>query len=325
MKLLVSWMRELSGYVSREFYYIMHDLIHVHGWKQVEPPELANDAVSAKATLLKLFGEIPEVILFWEAYDLCISLQPTLMDLGCTRFMFVDDLHMLWGKEEMRVVKMQALAACDAILSPYAYVFDEFFPELRGQKRVIWVPHSASPDFVRPFNFHADNAILLSGFINSLYPLRQQLKALHDEGRYPIILHQHPGYGTAYNYDNDTRVGAGYANTIHKYKAGFTDALTFKYVVAKHFEIPATGALLIADGVVSEPMKQLGFLPNMHYLPVSAEDLRCQIEYVLDHRHAPAVDAIRRCGQQLVLSSHTTRHRAELIDSVCTANGAIAG
>ena len=70
MKLLVSWMRELGGYVSREFYYIMQDLISVHGWRQMQPSAMPQCPGSVEECLLNEFGEIPDVVLFWEAYDL---------------------------------------------------------------------------------------------------------------------------------------------------------------------------------------------------------------------------------------------------------------
>jgi hypothetical protein len=319
MKLLVSWMRELGSYVSREFYYTMQDLVQVHGWRQIQPPVLSQHTDRVKARFLEVLGEIPEVVLFWETYDLLNALMPALRDLGCRAVLFADDLHLLWGHESMREAKLLALSQCDLVLTSYAYVFDDFYPELRGRQAPEWIPHSASPDFVVPFNETPENAILLSGAVGPLYPLRLRMKELQQDGRYAIVRHPHPGYGEAYDYEKDTRIGVGYARTIHRFKAGFTDALTFRYVVAKHFEIPATGALLVADAGVSEPLRQLGFIENVHYVPALLEDLEEKIQYVLDDENSAEIDAIRRRGQQLVLSRHRTCHRAQLIDSVCTA------
>ena len=318
MKLLVSWMRELGTYVTREFNYTMQDLVRVHGWRHVEPWVLGKHAGSPKAQFVEVLGEVPEVILFWETYDLFNLIQPVLRELGCRLVLFADDLHSLWAYASMRDAKLLALSTCDNVLTSYAYVFDEFFPELRDRKTAMWIPHSASPDFVLPFNDKPENAILLSGSIGPLYPMRMRMQELQEEGRYAIIRHQHPGYREDYDYENDARVGAGYARTIHRFKAGFTDALTLRYVVAKHFEIPATGALLVADGVVSEPLRQLGFIENVHYVPVSAENLEDRIRYVLDEGNSAEIDGIRRRGQQLVLGAHRTCDRAKLIDNACT-------
>ena len=286
MKLLVSWMRELGTYVSREFHYTMQELVRVHGWRHIEPWVLSQHAPAGTSRLRELLGEVPEVVLFWETYDLFNSVQPALRDLGCRLILFADDLHLLWGHESKRDAKLRAFSECDKVLTSYAYVFDELYPELRGRKTAVWIPHSASPDFVLPFNLRPENAILLSGFIGALYPLRTRMKELQQAGRYAIVRHEHPGYGEGYDYGSDARVGVGYARTIHRFKAGFTDALIYRYIVAKHFEIPATGALLVADGVVSEPLRQLGFIENVHYVPVSAENLEEKIQYVLAKRNS---------------------------------------
>lgn len=319
MNLLVSWMRELSRYVSREFYYVMQDLIRLHDWRHIDPPSFSVHAGSAKRYLLEVFGEIPKVVLFWEAYDLVNMVLPALRDLGCRTILFADDVHMLWGQESKREARLRAFSQCDMVMSSYAYVFDDFYPELRGRKTAVWIPHSASPDFMLPFNDQPENAILLSGFLGGLYPLRLQLKDLQKRGRAAIVHHEHPGYSENYDYERDSRIGAGYARTIHRFKAGFTDALTFGYVVAKYFEIPATGALLVADGTVREPLRQLGFIENIHYVPVSAENLEERISYVLDAFHNDEIESIRRQGQEVVLQRHTTSHRASLIDSTCAA------
>src|SRR5271154_6720654 len=98
MKLLVSWMRELGTYVSREFHYTMRDLLQVHGWRHMEPWVLAQHSSSPEQHLREALGEVPEVVLFWETYDLFNSVEPALRSLGCRLGLFADDLHMLWGQ-----------------------------------------------------------------------------------------------------------------------------------------------------------------------------------------------------------------------------------
>jgi len=99
-------------------------------------------------------------------------------------------------------------------------------------------------------------------------------------------------------------------------QAAFTDALTFHYVVAKYFEIPATGALLVADGAVREPLDQLGLIAHEHYLPVDAGNLEEVIESLFDPARSQDLDAIRQRGQELVLTAHKTSDRAARIDQV---------
>jgi hypothetical protein len=89
--------------------------------------------------------------------------------------------------------------------------------------------------------------------------------------------------------------------------------------VAKFFEVPATGALLLADDTVSEPLSRLGFVAGRHYVPVSQKNLKSQIEYVLSESSHDELDQIRRNGYALVHKQHQTCDRARFINAVCAA------
>lgn len=314
MKLMVSDMESRSRYVSREFPYVMRELIESYGWRQIETTRLRNSPRTLRATFAEEFGELPETILFWEDYLLKERARDVL-ELNCRKYIFADDLHS-WG-EEMRQAKRFAFLICDKVLATCAYNFESFFPDVARVKEVVWVPHAASPDFALPFNEQPLNVVLLSGAVNHYYPLRQQLKALHDRSPQRVAYHPHPGYHCGYDYENDESVGRGYARTLNRYRACFTDALKYGYVVAKYFEIPSTGALLLADSSVGGPLAKLGFVEGVHYVPVSGADMEEKIEYVLDEANHAALDVVRRAGQALVQERHKTADRARLIDEVC--------
>jgi hypothetical protein len=70
----------------------------------------------------------------------------------------------------MKVTKMLALTVADVILASYAPVFERFYPEIAAARRVVWVPHAASPEFILPLNESAENVIFLSGMVNHYYP-----------------------------------------------------------------------------------------------------------------------------------------------------------
>jgi hypothetical protein len=99
--------------------------------------------------------------------------------------------------------------------------------------------------------------------------------------------------------------------------AAFTDASRCLYVLAKHFEIPATGALLIADRAIAPQLATLGFADGVHYLSATIDDLERVVEEVLDDRNRAEIDAVRRRGHDLVHARHRTRDRADQIDAVC--------
>lgn len=317
MKLIVSHLEALRKYVTREFYFITIGLIANHGWRQIETDELWNGRGTIKSRLLDRFGELPEAILFWESYEFLTAHAVEIYRLNCRKFCFADDLH-CWN-ERMRQMKLVSFALCDKVLSTYAYVWNNFYPEFCGTKAVVWTPHSASPDFLLRYNPSPENSILLSGAITRCYPLRLQMKKLHSRRSHSIVYQSHPGYHCEYDYSSDYNIGPRYAETINSHRAGFTDSLIFKYVVAKYFEIPATGALLLADAAVSEPLKRLGFIENSHYLAVSKENLEEKIQYILDERNHKELDEIRGRGQALVWERHKTCDRASQINEICAS------
>jgi len=316
MKLIVSELEALRSYVSREFYHVMADLITHFNWRHVEMRKLWETPGTIRDALLNLCGEVPEIILFWEGYELLTMRALELQRLPCRKVILADDLH--WWDEGMRTRKTVGYALCDTVISTVGYVWNKLYPEFAQTKKVVWVPHSASPDFLVPYNANAENSIFVGGSAGPYYPLREQVRALHANGRYSLVCQSHPGYYTGYDYENNASVGRGFAMTINRYRAAFTDSSIFNYVVAKYFEIPATGALLVADDSVSEPLKQLGFIENEHYLPVSASDLEDKLAFVLDERNHEELDQIRKRGQQLVWDQHKTLDRARQIDAACT-------
>lgn len=164
MKLVVTHLGALSRYISREFYYIITDLITTYGWKQIDTYQLWTGPGTIKRTLVDQFGEVPEIILFWEGYDLLEAHRDDIYALDCNKYIFADDLH--WWTDQMRPNRLVCFALFDTILSTYAYAWDNFYPEFCGIKKLVWIPHSASPDFLLPYNPQAENSIFMSGTIS---------------------------------------------------------------------------------------------------------------------------------------------------------------
>ena len=298
--------------MTREFHYVMSDLITHFNWRHIEIDKLwdANGTVAER--LVHEFGELPEVILFWEAYEFMNAHARDIHKLRSRKIILTDDLH--WGKRQKAV----SYALCDLVLATCAYLWDRLYPDFAGTKPLAWVPHSASPDFMVPYNSHPENSIFISGAAGRCYPLRERMWTLHAQGAYSLVGHGHPGYYTGYDYEQDGNIGRSYARKINNCRSAFTDSSINEYVVAKYFEIPATGALLLADDTVSGPLRQLGFVANQHYVSVSEKNLEERIRFVLDERNHDELDEIRSRAQQLVLARHKTFDRARQIDTLCT-------
>jgi hypothetical protein len=142
------------------------------------------------------------------------------------------------------------------------------------------------------------------------------VKALYEENSVPIVYFDHPGYHCGFDHQSDERVGKGYAKKIAMHLAAITDGLIYGYLVAKFFEIPATGALLLGEERVKDMLASLGFRDGVHYLSITPENLKPRIEEALDPKNRKEVDEIRRQGQELVLKRHLVEHRSKQIDDV---------
>jgi hypothetical protein len=316
MKLVVAHLGSLRTYVSREFYYVIIELMRSHGWRHIYTSDLSEDGGTLTEMIVSELGEMPEAVLFWESYELLEARADEVSGLECAKYIFADDLH--WWDDWMRPNRLICFPLFDTILSTYAYAWDGLYPEFAGTKKLVWVPHAASPDFMLPYNPRPENSILMSGTISPTSPLRPTMKLLYERGSYAIAYYEHPGYQRTYDYEKDEAVGRGYAEKINRHRAAFTDGHRWNYVVAKYFEIPATGALLFAENAVGPQLRELGFVENENYLPVSKDDLEEKIQYILDERNHEEVDAIRRRGQKLVWERHTTADRARQIDEACS-------
>jgi hypothetical protein len=289
-KLAIGPFHALGQYVSREFWWTFCSL-REHGWRLLETNDLPQHGDHLEPLLrLRAGGGWPDVVLFWESYPQLARYAEAFQERGTRVYVMTDDLH------HNRDGMAESLRVADGILSTYAPRLRTYWPTVEPS-RVIWVPHAAGPDFLLPLRKRPQPVVFVSGAMNHAYPLRLAMRDLALRRPELARLHEHPGYECSYDYARDQRVGEGYAAAMRQCLAAFTDALVHQYVVAKHFEIPATGALLLADRAVAPQLEQLGFLDGQHYLSVTADDLE------------PVVT--------LVHERHTTAHRAQQIDAVC--------
>src|SRR5262245_12826160 len=170
MKLVVSHLETQRTYITREFYYILTELMSNFDWKHIEINKLLNGPGTVRENLIEEFGELPETILFSEAYELLQARAMDIQQLDSHKCFLADDLH--WWDEDMRKMKLISFTLCETVLSTYADTWPTFYSELAGLKRLVWMPHSASPDFMLPYNHCPENSIFLSGAMSQHYPLR---------------------------------------------------------------------------------------------------------------------------------------------------------
>jgi hypothetical protein len=269
-------------YVSDEFYEVMHVGLGSLGWQ------------------VYTAGMRADFLLFVEDFD---GLLAQYGKLPVKRYaIFVDDLH--WHTDKMHELKRAVMNMDVHVLSTYAYLAKTIYPDT--QARWTWIPHSAASRFQRNMNTTATyDKVLLTGADNKFwYPLRAQ-------ARLNPLVHQvkHPGYGRR---GQDTE----FVPTMLQYAVGITSGSIMHYAIAKFMEIPAVGQLLMADRAMASVLGRLKFTPDVHYVLYDSANMSAALQYVRSPENRAHVTQMRAAGQKVVMQYHTTRARAQNINSV---------
>jgi hypothetical protein len=226
-------------YILNEFFYLFNTLTSSLSWEYAPIWLLRN-----KSQFLDIR---PSVMLFcdssvgdYDSYPMESLRQNDVMIAA-----WADDVQMytkLFTLNQLVPIMNQT----DVFFSTYGYVFETYMsPILKiigTRPKVVWIPHSASPEFVHQvFSDDVRKEVLLAGAVEYVYPIRKWLKNVYAP-HYPskITILEHPGYGAV--GENNTQ---SIASTLNRYIAGITCTSLYRYVVAKIFKIPAAGALLL--------------------------------------------------------------------------------
>jgi Glycosyl transferases group 1 len=306
-----------ASYVSEEYFHLFSHLTNNFHWKVVSHPQHSDTWDSLYIRCIDEFGGVPTVILFMESYDALTSLSySNRSNLGSSiTWLFLDDIHSF--TEQNRAMKLAAIKVADLVLGSYVYELDIFFPEAKGKPRAL-VPHAASGIFQLPMQRGSSvvSSVLLSGAVSEWYPYRTLVMEKIKSGDARFSLHAHPGYGAR---KDDSAIGISFARTLNSHLACITDGLVFNYTIAKFFEIPATGCLLLANSEIMPQLQQFGFVPGVHFIPYTKGLLDDVVDSVLDEKNREAVDLIRKQGQELVWSRHLVVHRAAYLHDLASS------
>ena len=126
---------------------------------------------------------------------------------------------------------------------------------------------------------------------------------------FPTLLYTHPGYGDAASHPFAV-TGTHYAQLINQSWFSLADTTRLDYVVRKHLEIPASGAVLVAPD--SPALKDYGFEDLHNCILGTGRDLYLKIDAVA--RNKAAYEAIRANGQALVRSRYRRESWTPIID-----------
>lgn len=312
-----------KDYISDEFYELWKRLEDIHGWRQVGDfnPEnrrwLVNDTITSYYN--RYFNKIPDLILFVESYEK-LTLHAKAPDWKSIRYrwLFIDDVHYFHHKDF--VMRKNAMLSVEHVIGAYSYKIDVEYPianssatnEWSSYHRT-WLPHSASSSFLVKYNRKPKKKILLAGAIDRFYPYRQivfqMYKNMSGNRNNYIEYHPHPSYAAL---TRETRSSArrGFARIINRYFAVITDSSIKNYVIAKIFEIPAAGALLLLNSEVIPVLARLNWFENVHYVAYNKSNLEAVLLNVLSEKLFDKYEKIRWNGHQAALAFHTTSRRA---------------
>ena len=270
---------------------------------------MKESVILKKISLALNSNEEIKTILFFRANTFISKNYDQIKKLsGIKKIIYVDDLHNSMEMRELRELDPNIFDSFDLILSTYAYCFDKFFPKVPKEK-VYWFPHSFNEQLKIDYNPNPINKILLCGCICDSYPMRQKVANLKDI--FPIDILEHPKYSKNKLHDI---IGKKFIQKLNEYRAVFTCCLNVStpYLVQKFFEIPGSGALLIAyDKWVEEPLKELGFVDMENYLSVNEENLEEKISFIFDEKNFDLIESIRINGYNFIHEKHTHQIRTD--------------
>ncbi|KAI9920087.1 hypothetical protein PsorP6_015734 [Peronosclerospora sorghi] len=317
-KYLVGCTSHWKGYVLRSFLSLFEELKSEHGWEELDtskdPMKVIHDADPNQA---------PSVLFFCLNsfyYPMALLQQygayfHKLRRSGTIIAVWNDDLH-YYDQFNPIILRDEILTKVDVLVGTYTYFMDDYFHKVtnvvneRDLPLTVWLPHSSGADFVNAsFNEYPINKIILSGKLGSnWYPLRHWLSKYQQNHPDVMDIYHHSGYYVA---DNQSAI---YASYLRSYRTAITTTLIFQYVIAKLFEIPSTGALLVVNRDVNPLLAALGMKEGEHYVGYDRQDPEAIIWWANDPQNWPEIDRIRRAGIDLARKHHLVTNRVKALD-----------
>ncbi len=200
----------------------------------------------------------------------------------------------------------------DLILCPYKKAFTYKFPN--HLDKFIFFPHFVDDEHIFPKAETQRNLMcLLSGATcPRVYPLRTKIEHyIYNKGPELFRRLQHPGYFKTPT-DKDI-VGQKYIDCLGSFFCAITSSSVFNYTIAKYYEIPAAGTLLIAND--SGDLEELGFVDGKNYIKVNIDnvlDKTYDILYNVDN-----YCNVSKAGQELVLDNYTKSIAYKKLQDYC--------
>ena len=309
-KLIVAnYDKKWKGDILREMHYLIRGFVDMHDYILVDISHFEKNSKIQDA-YKKIGVSINEIdsILVIENHDetLVHHIFSDIYESNKLLCIFADDIH---KNEELK--KENYYEHFDCIFVTYKDPFLKKYPDI-DHKKVHWVPHGFTDDHCLPFNEKPLQKLLVSGKSGGLYPFRRKMINAAGIHKDKIAALSHPNY-KQFDYENisNLRIGSNYGAALNKYLCCFTDCSSLDYILAKYFEIPATGSLLLAEDNVYGDLEKLGFIDEINYVKCTRQNVMEKLDWILDPENRATVDNIRKAGQELAHEKHHIFMRTE--------------
>jgi hypothetical protein len=193
--------------------------------------------------------------------------------------------------------------------------YKQAFIKKHGSRKIKWLPHSIPSDYYYDYKLEKKYDALLTGQVDSMYPLRQEIaKRFKDKPYFTYI--KHPGKHFPGKIPEDAwPVGRDYCKVLNSSRIAFTDCAKVKYPIHKYMEIPGCRAALFAEW--TGELGKLGYIPNENMIPITAGNMIEKTENWLKPENRDKLEELTQKGYEMVHSKHTAKIRAaQFVDMV---------
>lgn len=298
--------------ILREIYYMIQIFINKYEYVLIDTHNYELNS-SIKKVIKNLNVEEVTNIMVIENHDevLIHHVFADIYDFKEKLFIFADDIH-----KNSHLKHDNYYENFEKIFVTYKEPFLKDYPEVQCDK-VHWIPHAFTDDHNLSFNIKPINKVLISGKSGSLYPLRRYMIREVSNQKDKFTLLTHPNY-KKFDYDNlkNLKIGNNFGKVLNAHICCFTDCSSLQYILAKYFEIPASGSLLLAEENAYCDLEKLGFIDNVNYIKCTKNNIMNKINWILNPVNINEVNKIRRCGQNHVLNNHHISHRVTKMISI---------
>ncbi len=191
--------------------------------------------------------------------------------------------------------RIRVFERCDLIIIHAYEYFKKEFPQFLSRSEFMSNYFSPHDRYIQlSFNDNPKMKCLLTGALNKrIYPLRNFVK-------------KKP------NVEYKKAVGNDYAKLLNSYYCCIASTSIFKYALTKHFEIPASGSLLLTNE--AEDLKRGGFISGKHYIAVTKKNVIKTIAHCL--KNPKEYNHIRKRGMEFVHRNHSVINRIERLKTL---------